>query len=106
MGKRKGSGLKSAGQILSRFDWDKDKYVSREFQLYGYQLAEELGDMAHKSMYIKFAKEVPRPLIEQARSFVKDAGKVQSRARLFMWKLKQLRQKSKEELPKTGRIKV
>ena len=85
------SGLRSTKQILGGFDWDRDKYVSREFQLYGYQLAEELGDMAHKSMYIKFAKEVPRPVLEQARNFVRDAGKVKSRARLFMWKLKQLR---------------
>lgn len=83
--------LQPIGQLLEKFEWRKDKFVSREFQLYGYKLAEELGDLAHRSMYIKFAKEVPRPVLEAARNFVKDTGNVRSRARLFMWKLKQLR---------------
>jgi hypothetical protein len=89
--KRPASGLKPIKQILRNFDWDRDRFVSREFQLYGYKLAEELGDLAHKSMYIKFAKEVPRELMESARNFVKGASNARSRARLFMWKLKELR---------------
>lgn len=77
--------------ILFKFDPKADRYISREFQKYGYDLAEELGDLEHKSLYMRFAKTTPRHLLEQARYFVKDAGDVKSSARLFMWKLKQLR---------------
>lgn len=80
----------SVGDILKQFDPLKDKYVSREFQKYGYDLAMELGDPEHKALYIKLAKEVPRPVLEKARYFVKDA-RARSKARLFMWKLRELR---------------
>jgi hypothetical protein len=88
-------GMESVGNLLKGFDWEEDKYISREFQKYGYDLAEELNDLEHKALYMKLAKETPRQLLEQARNFVKDAGKVRSRGRLFMWKLQQLR-KEKE----------
>lgn len=81
--------------ILSKFDPRGDRYISREFQKYGYDLAEELGDLDRKSLYMRLAKTVPRHLLEQARYFVKDAGQVKSPARLFMWKLKQLREEWK-----------
>ncbi|MGB9911545.1 MAG: hypothetical protein ACPLKP_03005 [Microgenomates group bacterium] len=83
--------MESVGQILKRFDPLKAKYISREFQDYGYRLAEELNDLKHKSLYIKLAKELPRILLEKARLYVKDAPNVRSPARLFMWKLKQLK---------------
>lgn len=88
-------GLQKIGQILKNINLSQDKYVSREFQLYGYHLAEELSDLAHKSIYIKFAKTIPRPLLEQARNFVKNASHAKSPARLFMWKLKELRKSKK-----------
>lgn len=80
----------SVGDILKQFNPLRDKYVSREFQKYGYDLAMELGDPEHKALYIKLAKEVPRPILEKARYFIKDA-RARSKARLFMWKLKELR---------------
>lgn len=86
---RKRSSLKSVAEILSRFDPTRDKYISREFQKFGYYLAEELGDMHHVSLYIKMAKEHPRPVLEKALSFVKDA-RARSKGRLFMWKLKEM----------------
>lgn len=80
------------GDILKKYKFDDtDKYISREFQKYAYELAEELGDMSHKSLYMKLAKETPRGLMEAARSFVKDATNAKSKGRLFMWKLKQLK---------------
>lgn len=79
------------GDVLKRFKKDEDKYISREFQKYGYDLAEELGDLEHKSLYIKLAKETPRGLLEAARNFVKDAYNVKSKPKLFMWKLSQLK---------------
>src|SRR4030043_2140786 len=77
--------------ILKRFRSDEDKYISREFQKYGYDLADELGDLKNKSLYIKLAKETPRGYLEAARNFVKDANNVKSKPKLFMWKLNQLK---------------
>ena len=79
------------GDVLKRFRKDEDKYISREFQKYGYDLADELGDLKNKSLYIKLAKETPRGLLEAARNFVKDAYNVKSKPKLFMWKLKELK---------------
>lgn len=76
--------------ILAKFDPTQDRYISREFQKYGYTLAEELGDLEHKSLYMRLAKTNPRHLLEEARRYVADA-KARSRPRLFMWKLAQLR---------------
>lgn len=94
--KRK-KGMQPVSDLLKGFDWEKDKYISREFQKYGYDLAQELNDLKHKALYIKLAKETPRRLLEEARNFVKDAGKVRSRGRLFMWKLSELRKARKTD---------
>ena len=88
------------GDILKQFRKDEDKYISREFQKYGYDLAEELGDLKNKSLYIKLAKETPRGRLENARNFVKDAYNVKSKPKLFMWKLTQLKNKKTEKLKK------
>jgi len=72
-------------------EFSRDKYISREFQKYGYDLADELGDLKNKSLYIKLAKETPRGLLEAAKNFVKDAYEVKFPARLFMWKLAELK---------------
>lgn len=85
------------GDILKGFNPWEDKYISQEFQKYGYDLAVELGDLKHKSLYIKLAKQEPRTLLEQARNFVKDAGKIRSQGRLFMWKLGQLKKEKQEK---------
>ncbi len=71
---------------------NRDKYLSREFQKYGIYLAERLGDMKHKALYIKLAKDLPRELLSEALSFVLDAN-AKSKARLFMWKISQLKAK-------------
>ncbi len=88
--------MQKVSDVLNKYKLDDtDKYVSREFQKYAYDLAQELGDMPHKSLYMKLAKETPRGLLESARSFVKDAENARSKGRLFMWKLKQLKQLKK-----------
>ena len=81
--------------VLKDFKSDKDKYISHEFQKYGYDLAKELGDLKGVSLYIKLAKETPRGFLETARNFVKDAYNVKSPTKLFMWKLAQLRKEKK-----------
>ena len=90
--------MQKVGDILKKFDSDKDKYISQEFQKYGYDLAQELGDPKNVSLYIKLAKITPRGILETARNFIKDAYRVQSRPKLFMWKLQQLKNQRTEKL--------
>lgn len=88
--------MQKVGDVLKKFKIEEDKYISREFQQYGYDLAEELGDLKSTSLYIKLAKETPRGLLQAARSFVKDASNVKSRPKLFMWKLAELKKTKKK----------
>lgn len=81
--------MQKVGDILVRFNPLEDKYISREFQAYGYYLAETLNDLKHRGIYMKLAKNMPRALLERALSYVKDA-KIKRKGALFMWKLKQL----------------
>lgn len=84
--------MQSLLKILKQYNIDdRGKYITREFQDYGLRLAKELNDEKRKSLYIKLAKETPRKILEEARIFVKDAYKVKNKARLFMWKLKELK---------------
>lgn len=76
--------------IKKRASTPINKYVSREYQDFGYRLAMELGDESHKSLYIRMAKTIDRGILEQARTFVLDANAF-SKAKLFMWKVKQLK---------------
>lgn len=82
----------SIGSLFEQYQpQDKAKYISQEFQDYGYRLACDLNDLAHKSLYMKLAKKEDRALLEQARRFVIDATTAKSKAKLFMWKLNQLK---------------
>ena len=88
--------MRSLKQILA----DKNlsnigKYVTREYQDYGLRLAQSLNDMEHKSLYIKLAKSTQRNFLEEALVCVKDASHIKSKARLFMWKLKKLKDDAK-----------
>lgn len=87
--------------VLSKYDLEetKQRRISREWQDYAYRLAVELDDTAHTAIYMRMLKIYPRHLIENARLFVLAANKPQSKARLFMWKLKKLKEekKAKEE---------
>lgn len=73
---------------------DPHRNVSREFQIYGYELAEKLDDLHHKALYIKLAKEEPRSRLEEALSFTSDYPNAGSKGKIFMYKLKQLRELS------------
>ena len=73
------------------------QYVSREFQDFGLRLARELNDMKNKSLYIKLAKTVPRHILEEAKNSIKDASNVRSKAKLFMWKLAQIKKEAKQK---------
>lgn len=75
----------------------KQRRISREWQDYAYRLALELGDTTHTSLYMRLVKNTPRYLVEEAKNFVKDARDVKSKGKLFMWKLKQLRDEKKKK---------
>lgn len=83
--------MNSIKQILeNRKKTTEDKHLSREFQKFGYDLAEKLGDISKKSLYIKLAKTEKRELLIEAFTFAVDSG-AKNRGALFMWKLKQLK---------------
>lgn len=89
--------MQKISDVISKYKLDdKDKYVSREFQKYAYDLAVELNDLAHKPLYMRLCKTTPRILLEKARSFVSDAQNARSKGRLFMWKLTQLKKEAKD----------
>ena len=84
------------GDILKKFEGRNDgKYISQEFQDYGYRLAVDLNDMDHKALYIRMANTLPRAMLESARSFVIDATNVKNKGRLFMWKVGDLKKSMK-----------
>ncbi len=91
---KKDSAPQKISELLSKYKTATDeKYISQEFQQYGYDLAIELNDIAHKALYIKLAKTTPREHLEAARRFLKDATNAKSKGKLFMWKLKELKKK-------------
>ncbi|GAB4219964.1 MAG: hypothetical protein Fur009_8410 [Candidatus Microgenomates bacterium] len=81
--------MQSIKDILKKFNPLQDKYISRDFQAFGIYLAEKLGESRKKSLYIKLAKTIPRPILEEALRFVIDSN-ARKKAALFMWKLKEL----------------
>ena len=81
--------MQSVKDILKKFNPLEDKYVSREFQAFGVHLAKKLGDEKKKGLYIKLAKTIPRPVLEEALRFVIDSN-ARNLTALFMWKLKEI----------------
>jgi len=91
--------MKSIKDVLKNFNPLENKYLSREFQSFGIYLSEKLQDSRRKSLYIKLAKTLPRPVLEQALRFVIDS-RARNRAALFLWKLKELNAFSSKNLSK------
>lgn len=70
---------------------NRPKNISQEFQMYGVYLAESLEDTKRYSLYIKLAKDIDRRLLEEALSFTKGYYSAKSKAKIFMWRLKELK---------------
>ncbi|MFZ2201771.1 MAG: hypothetical protein WAV56_00045 [Microgenomates group bacterium] len=87
------AGFNPLSKILDKYQLDEDKQrrISREWQDYAYRLALELDDKAHTSLYMRLCKNTPRPILEEARVFVKGATNAKSKGRLFMWKVRELK---------------
>ncbi len=73
---------------------ENHKYISKEYQYYGLRLASKLGDTKRLTMYIKWAKEKPRVILETAYSFAIDYPNAKDRSRIFIWKVKELEKES------------
>ena len=89
--------IKKEGGDFKKNLKNRHKYVSKEFQDYGYRVALKLGELKNVSLYIKLAKEKPRAWMEQSFSFAIDYPNAKNRGRLFMWKLKELEKEFKEK---------
>ncbi len=94
----------SMQQVLDKYtdemeqEGGKQRRISREWQDYAYRLALELEDTAHTSLYMRLVKNTPRYLVEMAKNFVKDAFEVKNKGKLFMWKLKMLKEEKKKKV--------
>lgn len=89
--------MKNIKDIIYSKSVKRDYRNTYEYQAYGNRLAEELGDMKHRSLYIKLAKETERELLEQAREYVLGSENATTKGRLFMWKLGELKKERKEK---------
>lgn len=86
----------SAKDLLSKYQpTPQNKHIAYEFQSFGCHMADVLADKKHTSLYIKLAKTMSRGLLERALSFVSDST-IDNKAKLFMWKLEQLKQENKK----------
>lgn len=86
--------MKNIRKIIGEVKFkDRPKNLSTEFQAYGVYLAESLEDTKRYSLYIKLAKTEKRELLEEALNFTKGYYNPKNKAKIFMWKLKELRTK-------------
>lgn len=92
--------MKKISEIMKSKKFSRDYRCSHEFQAYGNRLAEELGDRKHRSLYIKMAKTEDRNILEQARISVVNSKKAKTKGRLFMWKVKQIKNELREKSEK------
>lgn len=84
--------MKSLSKIIAETKFkDRPKNITHEFQIYGVYLAESLADTKHYSLYIKLAKQVDRKILEEALNFTKGYYSARSKAKVFMWKLTELK---------------
>jgi hypothetical protein len=84
--------MKSINQLLTETkDLKRPTNLYTEFQEFGVYLADQLADPKHCSLYIKIAKTVDRSLIDEALTYTKAYTTAKSPAKIFMWKLKELK---------------
>ncbi|MBI2020782.1 hypothetical protein HYS94_05235 [Candidatus Daviesbacteria bacterium] len=84
--------MKSISKVIAETKFkDRPKNIAHEFQMYGVYLAESLNDTKHYGLYIKLAKNLDRKILEEALNFTKGYYGAKSKAKIFMWKLTELR---------------
>lgn len=88
---------KSLSEIF-KLKKDSTKYVNHEFQIFGHFLATQLdAPKSQYSLFIKLAKSEDRALLQSCLEFVKGVNKPKSKVKLFMWKLKEQREKKSKK---------
>lgn len=87
------------GQYTEQKQEQRQAYINHEFQDYGYRLAYRLDDLKHKAMYIRYAKSVPRALLEDAAAFTATYTSAKNKGKVFSWKLRELLSEYKEKHP-------
>lgn len=88
--------MKTISEALEKVkDAKRQTNNSTEHQVFGVYLGDQLKDTKHYALYIKLAKTYPRGLLNEALSYVKNYPSAKSRGKLFMWKLKELKQGEK-----------
>lgn len=88
--------MKDISELIKSKKLVRDHRNSYEYQAYGNKLAEDLNDLSHRALYIRMAKNENRDLLEVARIFVTSQEKAATKGKLFMWKLKQLKDAKKQ----------
>lgn len=84
--------MKKLDRILTELKFkDRPKNIAYEFQEYGVYLAESLDDTKHYSLYMKLAKELDRHILEEALNYTKGYYNAKNKAKVFMWRLKELK---------------
>ena len=91
MSSRKEYIVNDISELIKKKKLIRDPRNSYEHQAYGNKLAEDFNDTAHRALYIRMAKNEDRNLMEVARIFVMSQEKATTKGKLFMWKLKQLK---------------
>jgi len=86
----------SIEELLRDRDPRKGSYAKYEWQAFGYELMRKLDDPKHRGIYMRLSKNEDRSLLMKALETAID-GNPRSRARVFMWKIKELRKLKKEK---------
>lgn len=99
--------IQSSRDLLNKYDFvarlaEQSKHIATEHQDFGIRLAIKLGDKDHRTLYMKFARDLPRGILDAAASFAidyPDKAGTGNKGRIFMWKLKQLCAEKNVKIP-------
>lgn len=92
--------MKEISKLLEAKKLARDHRNTYEFQAYGNRLADEMGEPSRRALYIRLAKTEQRNLLEMAREYVLKQEHATTKGKLFMWKLKQIKEEIKEKKSK------
>lgn len=88
---------KLADLLGEKYNKNRPKNLSQEFQVYAVYLCESLGD-SNYPMYMRLAKKTDRAILAEALAFTKGYTAAKSKPKIFLWKVKQLKlEKSEKE---------
>jgi len=87
--------MQNISNLLKNKKITRDYRNSYEYQAYGNNLAQQLNDIKHRALYIKMSKNEDRNILENARVFVISQKHITDKGKLFMWKVKKIKQEKK-----------